>query len=262
MNRFLLGAGSTSVRWAAVMAEGVFSPAVRLRHRLVVLVLFGITFGYVEAAAVAYIRATYEPVHRRLFPDAPDDLFPLFTLEQWAQEGPPTVGPLLEVGRELGTVVMVALLAWGVSRTLRDWFASFALAFGVWDVFYYLWLKVLIGWPRSLSDWDLVFAAPLPWVGPVAAPLTVAGVLIATAAVFFWREAQGRPLRPRLWHWVAVLAGALLILVAFWWDARSVLANGVPDWFNWPLLLLGLAVGLVGFVHSLLTSPPDQPTGS
>jgi hypothetical protein len=226
-----------------------------------VLVLFGIAFGQVEAA---YIRASHEPIHQRLFPDrAPDDLFPLFTVEQWSQEAPPSLGPGMEVGRELCTVLLVALVAWGISRGVRDWFAAFALAFGAWDVSYYLWLKAIVGWPHSLSDWDLVFSAPVPWVAPVWAPLLVAATVIATAGVFFWCEAVGRPMSPRKVHWAAVLVGALLILAAFWWDCRHTLNNGVPEWFNWPLLLAGLSIGLTRFIHALLASsgalaPPKE----
>jgi hypothetical protein len=235
-----------------------------VRRRLLVLVLFGLVFGYVEAAAVVYIRASYEPAHRRLFPDrGPDDLFPLFTLEQWAREGPPQARPLMEVGREVGTVLLLALLALGLSHTAGQWFAAFALAFGVWDVSYYLCLYLLIGWPRSPMDWDLVFAVPVPWVAPVLAPTLVAVVMILTALVFFRREAVGRPLSPRAAHWFAVLVGGALIIVAFCWDYRGVLANGVPAAFHWPLLLGGLALGLVGFAHCAWATPSDRaPTES
>jgi hypothetical protein len=227
-------------------------PLPSVRRRVLLLVLFGLAFGYVEAAAVVYIRATYERIHRRLFPDrAPDDLFPLFTREQWAREAPPHLGPGLEVARELGTLLLVALMALGVSRDARQWFASFVLAFGVWDLAYYAWLRLLIGWPRSLLDWDLIFAAPLPWVGPVLAPALVAGVMVAASGVFFVREAQGRPIDPRRGHWAAVLGGGLLVMVSFWWDWRNTLAGGAPNPFNWPLLLGGLALGVAGFVHAL-----------
>jgi hypothetical protein len=227
-----------------------------LRRRLIVLVLFGTIFGYVEAAAVVYIRAVYEPIHRRLFPDrAPDDLFPAFTQDQWSREGPASLrSPVLEVGRELGTVLLVALLAWGTSRGAAQGFASFMLAFGVWDLAYYVWLYALTGWPHSLWDQDLVFAAPLPWVGPVLAPVLVAAVMVVTAGIFFRREAAGRPVRPRRGHWVAVLAGGLAVMVAFWWDFRNILAGGVPGPFNWPLLAAGLAVGLAGFGHAVAVS--------
>jgi hypothetical protein len=80
--------------------------------------------------------------------------------------------------------------------------------------------------PGFLLDWDLIFAAPLPCVGPVFAPLLVAGVMTATAGVFFWREAVGRPVRPRRLHWAAFVARGMTAMVAFWWDARNILAGG------------------------------------
>ena len=45
-------------------------------------------------------------------------------------------------------------------------FGYFLLSFGIWDVFYYVFLKVLIGWPESLLTWDVLFLIPLTWVGP------------------------------------------------------------------------------------------------
>jgi hypothetical protein len=52
------------------------------------------------------------------------------------------------------------------------------LAFGVWDIFYYVFLKVLTGWPHSLMDWDILFLLPLPWWGPVIAPVSIAVLMI------------------------------------------------------------------------------------
>ena len=40
-----------------------------LRRTLAALGLFGVAFGYVEAAVVVYLRELYEPVQDRLFPD-------------------------------------------------------------------------------------------------------------------------------------------------------------------------------------------------
>ncbi len=38
----------------------------QLRRTVVGLFLFGISFGYVEAAVVIYLRALYEPLRQRL----------------------------------------------------------------------------------------------------------------------------------------------------------------------------------------------------
>ena len=63
----------------------------RLRRTVVGLFLFGITFGYVEAAVVIYQRALYEPLRQRLTPGrAPGDLFPLLDRERMIAEAPET----------------------------------------------------------------------------------------------------------------------------------------------------------------------------
>jgi hypothetical protein len=238
------------------MQTAAVAPRHDLGRRLLLLILFGVAFGYAEAATVVYIRVMYEPIHQRLFPDrAPNDLFPFISLERWAREAPSyTQGPGLKIGREVSTIVLVAVMAWGVSRTVAQWFASFTLCFGVWDLAYYLWLWVLTGWPASLFDWDMLFVVPLPWVAPVLAPLLVAATMTATGVVYLWLEASGRPPRPRAGHWAAVLLGGLTILAAFWWDYRNIEASGYPAPFHWTLFLAGLGLGLAGFGHALLTT--------
>ena len=65
-----------------------------------------------------------------------------------------------------------------------------AIAFGVWDIFYYVFLKMMCGWPHSLVDWDILFLIPLPWWGPVLAPVLIASLMIAwgTLATSFGME--------------------------------------------------------------------------
>jgi hypothetical protein len=238
------------------MAASSEPSASDLRRRLVLLILFGIVFGYVEAAAVVYIRVVYEPIHQRLFPKtAANDLFPLAVFEQWSREAHPYVKtPFMEMSREVGTLLLLALMAQAVSRTGPQWFASFALVFGVWDLTYYLWLLLLIGWPQTLLEWDLLFVVPVPWVAPVLAPLLVAATMVLTSSIYFWTEAVGRPMQPGRWNYALVLGGGLTIMISFWWDWRNILARGTPNPFNWLVLLLGLAVGVGGFCHALFTN--------
>ena len=108
------------------MAANSDPSASDLRRRLALLILFGIVFGYVEAAAVVYIRVVYEPIHQRLFPNAAaNDLFPLAVLEQWSCEAPQYVKtPFMEMSREVGTLLLMAFMALAVSRTGTQWFAS------------------------------------------------------------------------------------------------------------------------------------------
>ncbi len=144
-----------------------------MRRLVAALFLFGISFGYVEAAVVVYLRAIYNPVRARLHPErSPDDLFPLITTQQLADAGPENPRRLvIEVGREGATMLMLAGVALAAAGNLPEWIAAFAIVFGVWDIAFYAFLKLMIHWPESLSTWDILFLIPLPWVGPVWAPV-------------------------------------------------------------------------------------------
>jgi hypothetical protein len=129
------------------------------------------------------------------------------------------------------------------------------IAFGLWDIFFYAFLRVLIGWPTSLFDWDLLFLLPLPWVGPVLAPVLVALTMIVAGIVLLRQEALGRPVRWKAGHCGAILSGGVTIVVAFCWDFRNSLAGGMPNPFHWSLFAIGLLLGLAAFVHALSLAP-------
>jgi len=225
-----------------------------LWRTLAALTLFGIAFGYVEAAVVVYMRAAYEPRHQRLYPSrAPGDLLPFIPLERLTVEGAEVVNwPKTELLREVATLVMLAGAALAVARNGRQWFAAFVLVFGLWDVFYYVFLKVLLDWPASLLTWDLLFLLPVVWVAPVLAPLLVAVSMVATGALSLWREAVGRPLRLGWGHCLTLTASGCVLITAFCWDYPHIVAGGLPNPFNWPLFAVGHLLGLAAFAHAWL----------
>lgn len=236
-------------------------PSPRLPHMprvLAALLLFAASFGYVEAAVVVYLRALYEPVHQHYFPGrAPGDLLPVVRLEQ-LQVREPRAARLLgvELTREFATLLMLAAVGTAVARNFRQGFAAFMIAFGLWDIFFYLFLKLLIDWPMSLSDWDLLFLLPVPWVGPVWAPLAVAASLVLAGVLILRREAAGlSPLRMGWPQVVALAAGGALIVLAFCRDWENTAAGGDPNAFAWPLFAAGEAVGLLGLWHACRASP-------
>ena len=222
-----------------------------MRRVVAALFLFGISFGYVEAAVVVYLRAIYQPIRVRLNPDlGPNDLFPLITPQQLAATGPDNTRRLaIEIVREAATMVMLASIALAVARNLHAWFAAFAVVFGIWDIAFYAFLRVMIHWPQSLATWDILFLIPLPWVGPVWSPVVVALSMIVCGLI-----ALQRRVRARLRDAAIILAGAAIIIVAFVWDFRNTGSGGMPNPFNWPLFLAGELVGLIGFA-SALTAP-------
>lgn len=69
--------------------------------------------------------------------------------------------------REAATLVMLASVSFLVGASLKQKIAYFFLAFGIWDIFYYVFLRLTIGWPQTLGDLDIFFLLPFPWVGPI-----------------------------------------------------------------------------------------------
>src|SRR6266567_8849119 len=114
------------------------------KRTVVALLLFGTAFGYLEAAVVSYLRLLHEPARQRFYPRRPpDELFPLLTLEQLhgSAEQPRTLA--IEIGREAATIAMLATVALAVSGNAGQWAAAFVIAFGAWDIAFYVFLKLL-----------------------------------------------------------------------------------------------------------------------
>jgi hypothetical protein len=225
------------------------------RRVVVGLVLFGVAFGYVEAAAVAYLRAMYAPLRAHFYPSSPaGELFPLLTLRQLNATGPEHATRLkTELVREFATLAMLASVGLIAARRPREWIAAFALSFGVWDISFYLALKLLLGWPASLFTWDILFLLPVPWVGPVIAPVLVSLSMIGAGAVVLWREYNGKPVHIPGSRRAVIILGGALVLVAFMWDFRNTGMGGSPHSFNWILFFLGELMGVFAFATALRT---------
>jgi hypothetical protein len=210
------------------------------------LFLFGTAFGYLEAAVVSYLRLLHEPARLRFYPNRPSsELFPLLTLDQLRAAGTQQTQTLVtEIGREAATLVMLAAIALAVARNAGEWAAAFLVAFGVWDITFYLFLKLLLGWPASLFTWDILFLIPVPWVGPVLAPVLVSLAMIVGGVWHLRREARGEPVRIGPVYWAGILAGAAIIILAFALDYRNVMAASLPRPFSWSIFGLGLLLGI------------------
>jgi hypothetical protein len=238
---------------AAVVGQelGQDPPAGRfaLMRSVAALMLFGVAFGYLEAAVVSYLRIVHEPARRHYYPDRePGQLFPLLTLERLQAEGPEQQKTLLvEIGREAATMLMLGAIALAVARNTRQWTAAFAITFGVWDIVFYVCLKLLLGWPASLFTWDILFLIPVPWVGPVMAPVLVSLAMIAAGIWCLRREATSRPLQVGLWNAGGVVAGALVIVLSFTMDYQNIVAGAMPRPFHWEVFGLGMAIGAASY---------------
>jgi hypothetical protein len=219
------------------------------------LVIFGAAFGYVEAAVVEYLRSMYAPLRAHFYPTVPPgELFPLLTLEQLSVLGSEHTARLrIELGREFATLTMLASVALIATRTAREWIAAFVICFGVWDIAFYLSLKLLLDWPASLLTWDILFLLPVPWVGPVIAPMLVSISMIAAGLVVLWREYNDRPIYIARSRWAVIILGGAIVVAAFVWDFRNTGMGRSPNPFNWILFFVGELMGLLAFVSALRT---------
>jgi hypothetical protein len=192
------------------------------------VVLFAVGMAWVEAASVYYLRLLVDRIE-------PYQANPL-----------PMSGALgqVELVREAATLVMLGTLGMVAGRSLTARLGYAAIAFGVWDIFYYVFLRMMTGWPRSLFDWDILFLIPLPWWGPVLAPVSIAALMVVGGT--FWSRDIDRhapaPFARALWRLQCV--GTALALYVFMADSLGALSRGLdvttvlPTSFNWVLFWL------------------------
>ena len=209
-----------------------------MKQTLMLMTLFAVAMALLEAAVVVYMRQLY-------YPENPLELFPLQFLLVY--------DPVLELSREAATVAMiiaVALLAERSTWTRR--FAAFVFVFGVWDVFYYFWLKVLIGWPVSWLEWDVLFLIPGVWLGPWICPALIALLFVAWGFMALTSASTVAFTRRSL---LVFFCGAALGLVTFLQPATRVMIDGgvealtryTPGRFWWWLFVPGYLLMMVGF---------------
>ena len=194
--------------------------------RWCMVVIYAVAMAWVEAAAVFYLRTLVG----RIDPYRPAPL--------------PLIGGFsaVELVREAATLAMLFAIGWLAGRTWRARFGYSAIAFGVWDILYYAFLKIICGWPHSLLDWDVLFLLPLPWWGPVLAPMLIALLLICWGTLASQFEREPAPGFSNWFVWALNFAGIALGLYVFMADTLAAATRGaeavratLPEKFNWPL---------------------------
>lgn len=177
------------------------------------LAVFAVAMGFLEAIVVVYLRQMY-------YPEGFD--FPLKMMS------PEII--TVEWIREFATLVMLAAVGIIAGKNNLQKLLYFLYSFAVWDIFYYVALKLLLGWPASLLTWDILFLIPVTWLGPVLAPVICSLTMIFMAAVLIPLQ-EGRPSFGTLFHeWLLVFLGAFIILYTFIIDYSALLISyGFPE---------------------------------
>ena len=214
------------------------------KFSLIWISFYGIAMGFLESAVVVYLRRIYYPYGFD---------FPLASMES------SMVGT--EVLRELATMIMLLTVSILSGRNFRQRIAYFIYSFAIWDIFYYIFLYVLTGWPSSLMTWDILFLIPDLWVGPVISPVLVSITMIVLALIILVKDAKGLKFNLNFFSISFFIAGACLVFLAFVWDySRYMLnyhtlkellnlpenravfdtaGNYLPQQFNWFLFIFG-----------------------
>ena len=158
---------------------------------------------------------------------------------------------VIEIIREFATLVMMVSLAVLLSKKFWEGFGYFVIIFGLWDIFFYLWLKLAINWPDSLFTPDILFLIPIPWIAPVLAPVIVSLVMIMIGTDIILLFNKGFEVKPVLYHWIIVLAGSALILYSFMNDINAGFHEKYPQPYNWFLFSAGIVLFVIAsiFLH-------------
>lgn len=208
----------------------------QLRNTIIWVIIFSIAMGYLESAVVVYLREIYYP---RGFS------FPLNPIH--ARD----IG--VELFREAATLIMLVGIGILSGRTRMQRFAFFLMAFGVWDIFYYIFLKIILGWPVSLLTWDILFLLPVLWVGPVLAPCLLSLTMILFAGVILKKETRSGVISLPGSSLVSLIAGSLIVIGSFCEDPLRHLSafNGdnpayVPSDYLWWVFIFGEMVIFFG----------------
>jgi hypothetical protein len=214
---------------------------------LIRITIFSIAMGFMETAVVIYLRRIYYPDGFR---------FPLVVIDDQIA--------VVELCREAATIIMLVLIGILTGKTTSQRFSVFIYCFAVWDIFYYIFLKVFLDWPASLVSWDILFLIPVPWLGPVLAPviLSVSMILLAAPVIYSMEKGINAEIKKR--EWICLIAGSVTVILSFIWNyiliissqentsntdadiMLSTLKHYVPEKFNWIIFSVGELIIVAG----------------
>lgn len=165
---------------------------------LFLLFVFSVAMGFLESAMVVYLREIYYP-HVFSFPLVNMDYNVLIT----------------ELLREAATLLMLLSIAILAGRNRAERFAFFLFCFAVWDIFYYIFLYLLLGWPATLLEWDILFLIPVPWAGPVLAPCLLSLTMLCYAVSILVLQHRRCPVMIKFRDWSMMITGSLIVVLSF-----------------------------------------------
>jgi hypothetical protein len=149
-------------------------------RQLAISAVFAVSFGFLEAVVVVYLRAAVGllPGYQGTLSDVIRMSGSFYQQSQTINQFPKSL-LTLEVLREAATILMLLSIGLLTATRSRARAAVFLWTFAIWDIVYYAALWATVRWPLSLSDPDVLFLIPVPWLSPVWFPLLVSALALA-----------------------------------------------------------------------------------
>lgn len=210
--------------------------------QLCIIVLFSIAFAYIESAVVVYLRQIFYP-GGFTFPLADFGVGKL-----WRRL------LLTEIGREAATMIVILTTAFLFGKNRQQRFAFFLIIFAVWDIFYYIWLKVLIDWPASIMDWDILFLMPTIWASPVLAPVLASLTMLLIALTILHRQLRDNPIKITSLDLMGFILATVIVIISFCLAGVHSTEPDYQRYFSWLLFALGHVAAVALFLKCLLKS--------
>ena len=182
------------------------------------LTVFSVAMGFLETSVVVYLRKLYYPDGFK---------FPLVCVTRDIAT--------TEFFREIATIIMLIGAGVMAGKNATQRFVFFLYSFAIWDIFYYVFLKVLLNWPESLFTWDILFLVPVPWVGPVIAPCIVSLSMIVFTFVVVYFQEKGKYVHITFMEWMVFIFGSITAMISFMWDYIIYVSEFGPDRGIWTL---------------------------
>jgi len=212
------------------------------RNTLIGVTIFAIAMGFLEAVVVIYLRKIYYPNG--------------FSFPLKGFLSPEIIG--IEWVREIATIIMLLAVGYLAGKKLYEKFAYFIYAFAIWDIFYYVFLKITLAWPQSLTTWDILFLIPWVWAGPVITPIICSLLLIIMALLIINLNDTGKKVRISCKEWTLLILGIAFVLYTWLYDYGKVIFNHldiaayIPTSYNWAIFLLGIIITSLGVISFYL----------
>jgi hypothetical protein len=159
-------------------------------QRILIIGVFAVAFALLEAAVVVYLRKLFgfDVGYLPPEPKVALNLGFIAFLYPGTLILPDRFITQVELLREASTIIILITIALLSAKKLKEGLGAFLIAFSIWDIFYYVFLRLFAGWPRSLFDVDVFFLIPVPWVGPILTPIVIFTFLFLLGIYLYFNQ--------------------------------------------------------------------------